>query len=288
MEPTRQGVPEDLLKAREAADNAQIKFMEISKAFEEVSKRTRASGQELLHGEDARVVSGMQDAMRELREKSRKAARLEREWARERGGWGEKAGRIMVFAAKEQRGDMVQWLYGQGVSVTGVADGEGLTAVKYLAALGDKEVLEWLVDQGADIFAAESGNGNSLFSMALYNGHPGLARWLAHLQPGAHLKKNDDGSLLMHWVAKYNEAESMAVLLELGAGVQDADHDGNTPLHWAAREDASAAMVWLLKNGADLHAKNREGKTPLDLATPETLRWFTDWMEKQKKGKGNH
>ena len=230
------------------------------------------------------VLDGVRVASREMVEMAREAARQGRDQAGEEGGWGGDAARLMLHAAMEQRADVMEWLHEIRGAELYITDEKGFTAMHFVAMAGDVEQMEMLADRGADIRAVDHEGGNTPFMLALINGHDEAADWLAHHQPDVHRAPAEDGSLPMHWAAKFNQMQSMNLLRELGAGVHDTDNAGNTPLHWAAREDASEAMLWLAREGADLRAKNHLGETPLDLAPPKTSQWFADWLEKQPKG----
>jgi ankyrin repeat protein len=67
----------------------------------------------------------------------------------------------------------------------------------------------------------------------------------------------------LHYAAWKNNVESLKLLIEHGANINQNDEEGNTALMWATSEE-----VWqfLIKQGADINKQNNDGLTPLDLA----------------------
>ena len=60
--------------------------------------------------------------------------------------------------------------------------------------------------------------------------------------------------------------EVVRALLDLGAGINEANPEGNTPLHLAVIQRSDTIVRLLAERGATLDAKNGRGQTPLEIA----------------------
>ena len=91
-----------------------------------------------------------------------------------------------------------------------------------------------------------------------------LARWL--VAQGADLSATDTwGNTPLHHRAR-SRRSSIDVLLELGAGVNNAGGSIGTPLHAAADSHNATHARLLLQHGARVNERNKEQLTPLELA----------------------
>jgi ankyrin repeat protein len=89
------------------------------------------------------------------------------------------------------------------------------------------------------------------------------------LDAGAKVDEADnDGVTLLDWAAIANRAEIVRLLIQRGADVNHVDKNGMTPLLYAASIDYGDSTVidLLLKSGARPDARSKEGLTALDLA----------------------
>jgi ankyrin repeat protein len=79
---------------------------------------------------------------------------------------------------------------------------------------------------------------------------------------------DDDGITVLSWAAIANRVDMARLLIERGADVNQVDKKGMTPLLYAASIDfGDSAMIDLLLNsGASTDARTKEGLTALDLA----------------------
>lgn len=90
--------------------------------------------------------------------------------------------------------------------------------------------------------------------------------------------KNRRGAEPLHYAADTHhwspdaQAETIAYLTSIGAGVDARDMDGVAPLHRAVRTRSLAAVRALLDAGADPRARNQSGSMPLHLAVQTTGR----------------
>lgn len=98
------------------------------------------------------------------------------------------------------------------------------------------------------------------------------ARYLAG--KGADLDRRDrQGVPPLVTAARNRDLEMIGLLLDLGAGVNDADSSGNTALHNAVLRNHVPTVKLLAERGADLTAPGYDGVTPLALAISEDMRW---------------
>jgi ankyrin repeat protein len=74
-----------------------------------------------------------------------------------------------------------------------------------------------------------------------------------------------DGETALHIVAKWGDADAIAVLVEAGAKIDKVGEDCNTPLHYAAMLGNKEAAECLVHLGAKC-SKDRYGNSPSQLA----------------------
>ena len=71
----------------------------------------------------------------------------------------------------------------------------------------------------------------------------------------------------LHWAAGAGKANTMEVLISLGADVDALSDSDSTPLHQAVLHNRLEAVKLLIRGNADLNSQNKSGYTPLDYAT---------------------
>jgi len=123
----------------------------------------------------------------------------------------------------------------------------GDTALHAAAAVYDAAIVRKLIVMGANARAKNRRGAEPLHSAAV--GQPGSDAW----NPLA-------------------QAETIAILIKVGADPNAVDMDEVTPLHRAVRTRCAAAVQALLDGGADIQARNKNGSRPADLATRNTGR----------------
>ncbi len=88
-----------------------------------------------------------------------------------------------------------------------------------------------------------------------------LMDWL--IAQGADINVKDEYDCTpLHYHAKVNNVERVALLLERGADIEAQDKYENTPLHFA--EYNAKTVQLLIEKGADVNAKDDRGNTPLE------------------------
>ena len=76
----------------------------------------------------------------------------------------------------------------------------------------------------------------------------------------------DTGRSALHFAARENRSEVVAVLLDSKADINATDRTGKTPLTMAAENSAVDATKLLIERGADLNKRDQIGGTPLTWA----------------------
>jgi ankyrin repeat protein len=88
--------------------------------------------------------------------------------------------------------------------------------------------------------------------------------------------RTPEGDTPLHVVARWNDAEAIALLIGAGAYVNAIGDMGETPLHIAAKTGDRTSIQLLLQNGADPSLRSEFGQTAEELlgkpgsATDET------------------
>jgi ankyrin repeat protein len=133
----------------------------------------------------------------------------------------------------------------------------GRSAISYAAEGGHQLAVDWLFSRGA------VWDGASLHHLAAKGHHQLLRR---ALESGLAPHEPHYGRLALAGAAAGNQVQSMSILLEFGAEVNQADEFGDTALHSAARSQSLAAIDWLLERGAQLEQRDQSGYTALWVA----------------------
>ena len=124
--------------------------------------------------------------------------------------YGDKA---MLYAARENAVDALEWLKAQGVG-TNARDNYGDTPMHWAACGNAVEAMEWLDALGASVSALNKG-----------------------------------GATPMHRAARQNAVDAMKWLKAQGADVNARDNNGKTPMQYAASKDSVDAVKWLKAQG---------------------------------------
>lgn len=90
----------------------------------------------------------------------------------------------------------------------------------------------------------------------------------------------DTGRSALHFAARENRAEVVAILIDSKADINATDRTGKTPLTMAAENSAVDATKLLIERGADLNKRDQIGGTPLTwacgLGTAPTVKLLID------------
>jgi len=129
------------------------------------------------------------------------------------------------------------------------------------------ELVQFLVERHANLELTDH-RGHTAIMRAACGGHTDVVRFLH--QRGANLTRVDrNDKTIMHLAALNNRAEVILLLLRAKGGedlVNTNDQYDSTPLHEACAEGHLESVRVLLDNGADIDNKNEDEQTPFHLA----------------------
>jgi ankyrin repeat protein len=199
-------------------------------------------------------------------------------------------------AARGGHGDLVDFLLGEGVAVSGLVPHESARAGRsrrsktsgakparttplVLSLIGAGRsisaeahlAIAWkLIRRGADL-QAKGHAGQRPLHVAVAGGHQDLAEHLIEKGVDVDAPDRDGGTALMV-AAKYGQEALVDRLLEAGARVSLATRLGYTALHGAARAGSPGAVSRLISAGAKVNAEDGEGRTPVQVAQTREVR----------------
>ena len=190
---------------------------------------------------------------------------------------------VAQWAALNNRIAVLTYLIDRGVDIN-AADATGQTALHWAAVRGAVQAAETLLRAGADLAAADS-RGYTVCHVAAQYGQTGL---LYHLAQRWHADTDSidaDGRTSLHWAAYKGFADTVRLLLFLGARVALADREGCTPLHWASIKGNSEACTVLVQGGSGevLGQPDGSGATPSQLAIEKGHRLLGLHLADQKR-----
>ncbi|XP_073044201.1 probable E3 ubiquitin-protein ligase XBOS32 [Primulina eburnea] len=217
------------------------------------------------------------------------------------------------YSAAHGHNEIVALLLGSGVDIN-LRNYRGQTALMQASQCGHWEVVQTLILYKASIHRADYLNEATALHLAALNGHSQCIRLLlADYVPsnpnfcsmsskrwkndksaldfdegalhGVINRPADGGVTALHMSALNGHAETVHLLLDLGASVTnvtledgttvDLIGSGSTPLHYAACGGNVQCCQLLISRGASLTTENANGWTPLMVARS----WHKDWLE---------
>eukprot|EP00803_Ostreobium_quekettii_P002329 evm.model.scf_1774.5 EVM.evm.TU.scf_1774.5 scf_1774:27209-33158(+) len=189
----------------------------------------------------------------------------------------------LQWAALNNRVSVANFLLERGASPNST-DGTGQTALHWSAVRGALAVAEILLRAGARADITDS-RGYTVWHVAAQYGQTAVIYHLAlkwNLDVGV---TDNDGRTPMHWAAYKGFADTIRLLLVLGASVSTVDKEGCTPLHWAAIRGQSEAATVLLQGGSKcvLSVQDALGATPAQLAFDRGHRYLGMHLLEQRQ-----
>jgi ankyrin repeat protein len=132
---------------------------------------------------------------------------------------------------------------------------------------GNLPSVKVLVSYGADIAALEKSDTQPLM-VAATKGHAQICRWLVETAGCPVDTRTVDGQEYTALInaAGYGNAETVGVLLDLGADKEAAIYDGRRASHFAAFKGKDDCLRELIRRGVDIEAKDDNDWTPLHFA----------------------
>ncbi|OAY71992.1 putative E3 ubiquitin-protein ligase XBOS35 [Ananas comosus] len=231
------------------------------------------------------------------------------------------------YSASQGHHEVVSLLIESGVDIN-LRNLRGQTALMLACLHGRWKVVQILMLFKANIHRKDYLSGGTAFHFAALNGHTRCIRLLfsdyvpsssefwdimrgnsnsnskkdalnTHFDEVALSKivnkKADGGITALHLAALNGHAESVQLLLDLGACVSETTVDdgstidligaGSTPLHYAACGGSAACCQLLIAGGASLTAVNAKGWTPVMVARSWHKSWLEAILSKQPEGR---
>ncbi len=123
-------------------------------------------------------------------------------------------------------------------------------------------VADILMKHGLNVNAVDDYNETALYKAT----HQGLLNFMnLFLQNGASVKIADKTGRTPIQIAR--DIDSLKLLLQFGADINEKDNEGNTFLHSISSNGEFAdKLAWIIQQGAKIDAKNNKGYTPVRVA----------------------
>ncbi|XP_042413540.1 probable E3 ubiquitin-protein ligase XBOS32 isoform X1 [Zingiber officinale] len=217
------------------------------------------------------------------------------------------------YSAAQGHHEIVSLLIESGVDIN-LRNIRGQTALMQACQYGHWEVVQTLMLFKPNIHRTDYVNGGTALHFAALNGHARCIRliladyvpsipefWDSMMGKSTHEstisdfdksalsklvnQKADGGITALHMAALNGHAETVSLLLDLGASVSEVTTEdgstidligaGSTPLHYAACGGNAVCCEVLIARGASLSTENVNGCTPLMVAHS----WRRNWLE---------
>ena len=191
------------------------------------------------------------------------------------GGWTHTA---LHWAVIFRNADMCSFLLSRGANVN-QADTDGHTPLHTAADWQQANICQLLVDHKADVTSVNTKGETPLLIALSTQRFP----WLAHDSPSVcrPLITNESvnvadhhGTRPLHIAGRKGFVQTVQLLVDCGADVNELNEDGQTPLHTAAggEKDCPELCSILMKHDAKIDAVDKDGNQPLHLACKQ---WHT-------------
>jgi ankyrin repeat protein len=156
-------------------------------------------------------------------------------------------------------------------------DARRRTPLHWAALRGDLEAVELLLGAGADVDVVDEFNCTPLL-YAVSSAVPRIVELLILRRANVNFT-NNRGDTPLHYAARHkDDLESVKILVQAGARVDQKNFLGNTPFAGAAITNRVASGKYLLQCGADKQSSNKYGDTPLREAVHHNCHEFLQML----------
>jgi ankyrin repeat protein len=146
-------------------------------------------------------------------------------------------------------------------------------------ALGDVARVQQFLADDPDALNRRGADGFPPLGLAIFFGHPELARLLIERGADVHaVAENANRVAPVHAAAAACDRATMRLLLERGADPNARQQLDFTPMHGAASRGDIELATLLLEHGAERTPKGSDGQTPADVARSHGHPEFADWI----------
>ncbi|KAL1645521.1 hypothetical protein SLS58_003830 [Diplodia intermedia] len=200
-----------------------------------------------------------------------------------------------VWAAQENKLDLMQRIEREGIDIEVRGYVEDLTALHKAAYYGHQRILQWLLGLGANVNTRDSFNRTPLFHACITNDLGVVDILLNHgadpdvldinatrpfetatneeirrllRERSSAIEHHDHNLSDLHRAVRANDVDEVGRILdrEDNDPLSPLDGDGNTPLHYAAINGLYSVISRMVSACVDLDQGNRYGQTALDAA----------------------
>ena len=182
----------------------------------------------------------------------------------------------LFIAIEEERREVAELLLNAGANPN-LPGRSGIAPISAAAYTGNTTLVAALLAKGADTLILDA-TGKSAIVYAAGRGFTPVVKQLLDAGGDVNARYGNDLTALM-WAAGHSEEagaadvkETIELLIERGARLDDADDRGRTALMMAAELNHVTALDVLMKRGADASLKDKGGKTAADFAADDGMR----------------
>ena len=144
--------------------------------------------------------------------------------------------------------------------ITSLAMSAAATDVWYLVRRNDTKAIKKAIESNPDLLNEKSFNGSTLLGLAALCNKPETVQLLIDLGANINNAENNDRITPLRYALRHNASRVTTILLENRAWIFSGD------LHCAATNNSHQNIKQLVNYGADVNEKDEKGKTPLMLA----------------------
>lgn len=141
----------------------------------------------------------------------------------------------------------------------------GHTLLTRIAYCCNIETIEYLLENGCSI-NDKTDNGDGVVHTSAIGGNNILLNWLVKEKKMSINEPSHYGAPIIR-AARAGKIETVQLLLDFGANIEEEDFEGETPLLAAIVSKKLEMVRFLLEKGASLNVKDQSGASPIVVAT---------------------